>query len=81
MRTDGVTMRTLMLSLIAGVTVAIAAPAMAQVHVHAETPAVRVQVGPGHHSRAHVRRCRTVVTRIKRANGTVITKRERRCRR
>jgi hypothetical protein len=44
-------------------------------------PDVRLRIGPDHpHYRAHAERCRTVVTKITRPNGTVVTKRERKCR-
>jgi len=58
---------------------AFAAPASAQVHVREGGGGVNVRIGPNHrhhHDRAD---CRVRVTRIHRDDGTVITRRVRRC--
>ena len=78
-------MNKLMLGAIAAATIAMAIPAAAQgVYIgdgRGGAPDVGVRIGPGHPNyRARAERCRTVVTRITRPNGTVVTKRERRCR-
>jgi hypothetical protein len=75
----------LMLGALAAATIAMTVPASAQgVYIgdgRGGGPDVAVRVGPGHHGYyARGERCRTVVTRIQRPNGTMITKRERRCR-
>jgi hypothetical protein len=79
-------MHKLMLGALAAATLAIATPASAQgVHVgdgRGGGPDVNVRIGPGHSGwRARAERCRVVVTRVHRPNGTTVTKRERRCRR
>ena len=78
-------MHKLMLGALAAATIAMAIPADAQSlrigDGRGGAPDVSVRVGPGHPGyRARAENCRTVVTRVKRPNGTVITKRERRCR-
>ena len=77
-------MHKLMIGAIAAVTLAIAVPASAQsVRIGdgpGGAPDVRLRVGPNHPHRAYAQeRCRTVVTKIKRANGTMVTKRVRKC--
>jgi hypothetical protein len=79
-------MHKLMLGTIAAATLAMAVPASAQgVRIGdgpGGAPDVSVRIGPGHpHYRDHARaRCKTVVTRSHRPNGTVVTKRVKRCR-
>jgi hypothetical protein len=79
-------MNKFMLAALAAATLAMTLPASAQSVRIGDGPGggpdVRVRVGPGHsHHRAYAReRCRTVVTRSVRPNGTTVTKRVRRCR-
>ena len=78
-------MQKLILGALAAATIAFAVPADAQsVRIgdgHGGAPDVRLNIGPGHpHYRARAERCRVVVTRVHRPNGTVVTKRERVCR-
>jgi hypothetical protein len=78
-------MHKLMLGALAAATLAMAVPADAQRIRLGDGPGgapdVSVRIGPGHPGyRARAERCRTVVTRIQRPNGTTVTKRERRCR-
>ena len=83
-------MNKFMFAALAAATLAMTLPASAQSVRIGDGPGggpdVRVRVGPGHsqyrsHNRVYAReRCRTVVTRVHRPNGTTVTKRERRCR-
>jgi hypothetical protein len=76
-------MHKLMLGALAAATIALTVPAAAQgVYVGSgRGDGVAVRIGPGHPGYvARGERCRTVTTRITRPNGTVVTKRERRCR-
>ena len=78
-------MHKLMFGALAAATIALAMPASAQnVRIGdgpGGAPDIRLRVGPDHPGyRARAERCRTVVTKIQRPNGTTVTKRERRCR-
>jgi hypothetical protein len=78
-------MQKLIFGVLAAATIAMTLPASAQsVRIgdgRGGAPDVRLNIGPGHPGyRARAERCRTVVTRVKRPNGTVVTKRERICR-
>ena len=78
-------MQKLIIGALAAATIAIALPASAQSVRIGDGPGggpdVRLRIGPGHpHYRDRAERCRVVVTKVKRPNGTTITKRERRCR-
>jgi hypothetical protein len=84
-------MRKLMMGAISAAAIAIAGPAAAQVHIDA--PGVGVHVGSGdqHHRGYRARaqdsyraraqgNCREVTTRTVRPNGTVVIKKQTRCR-
>ena len=76
-------MRKLFMGAVGAVAIAFAGPAAAQVHV--DVPGVGVHVGPGGHNHRGYRaraqgNCREVTTRIVRPNGTVVVKKEMRCR-
>jgi hypothetical protein len=76
-------MRKLMMGAISAAAIAIAGPAAAQVHV--DVPGVGVRVGSDHqHNRGYRARaegnCREVTTRTVRPNGTVVIKKQTRCR-
>ncbi len=77
-------MRNLVVGAVGAAVIAIATPAVAQVHV--EVPGVGVHVGSDHnhnYRRAYRARaqtnCRQVTTRTVRPNGTVVVKRMTRC--
>ena len=78
-------MRSLILGLAGAAALAVATPAVAQVHV--DGPGVRVHVNDGnHHNRWHrgyraraQSNCRQVTTRTVRPNGAVVVKRVTRC--
>jgi hypothetical protein len=79
-------MRNLILGAVGAAVIALATPAVAQVHV--DVPGVGVRVGDGqHNNRQHNRGyraraqadCREVTTRTVRPNGTVVVKKSTRC--
>jgi hypothetical protein len=80
-------MRNLILGVVGAAALAIATPALAQVHVHTGTPVVGVHVDSGNHGyrshrsyRAHARGdCRQITKRTVRPNGTVVVRRTTRC--
>jgi hypothetical protein len=71
-----------LLSALATSTLALSAPASAQVYIHGSDRGVGVHVHPGHPGyRAHARRgCREITSRTVRPNGTVVVRKRTVCR-